>query len=150
MQQVQAEGELGGFVYILQELEDYKEVQTINIQLGSLPTLDGNRKFSYLENGIAPRRYALATVSLFNGKELKVLEVERENRALSMLILSSTVSVNWNQLIDGLLLNLVNSSGTWEREVLGDLERRNIVVRKAKHSKKGYKHRAKLLFNKML
>ncbi|WP_218066635.1 Tn7-like element transposition protein TnsE [Aerococcus urinaeequi] len=111
---------------------------------------DGNRVFSYLEDGITPRRYALATVNLFNGNEFKILEVERENRALSMLILSSTSSVNWNQLIDGLLLNLVNSSGTWEREVLESLGRRNIVVRKAKHSKKGYKHRARLLINKIL
>lgn len=118
--------------------------------MSSLPIGDGKRVFSYLEDGITPRQYALATVSLFNGKELKFLEVERENCALSMLILSSTVSVNWNQLIDALLLNLVNSSGTWEREVLESLGRRNVVVRKAKHSKKGYKHRAKLLFNKMV
>lgn len=150
LQQVQAEGELGEFVHILQELEDYKEVQFINIQLSSLPIGDGKRVFSYLEDGITPRRYALATVSLFNGKELKVLEVERENRALSILILSSTVSINWNQLIDSLLLNLVNSSGIWEREVLRNLERKNVVIQKAKHSKKGYKHRAGLLANKML
>lgn len=92
----------------------------------------------------------LSTVSLFNGNEFKILEVEKENCALSMLILSSTVSVNWNQLIDALLLNLVNSSGTWEREVLESLGRRNVVVRKVKHSKKGYKHRARLLINKMV
>lgn len=67
-----------------------------------------------------------------------------------MLILSSAVSLNWNQLIDSLLLNLVNSSGTWERDVLGNLEQRNVVAQKAKHSKKGYKHRARLLINKML
>lgn len=150
LQQVQVEGELGEFVHVLQELEDYKEVQFINVQLSSLPIGDGNRVFTYLEDGITPRRYALATVSLFNGKELKVLEVERENRALSMLILSSTVSINWNQLMDSLLLNLVKSSGTWERDVHESLERKYIVVRKAKHSKKGYKHRAKLLINKMI
>lgn len=150
LQQVQVEGELGEFVHVLQELEDYKEVQFINVQLSSLPIGDGNRVFSYLEDGITPRRYALATVSLFNGNEFKILEVERENRALSMLILSSTVSVNWNQLIDALLLNLVNSSGIWEREVLRNLERKNVALQKAKHSKKGYKHRAKLLFNKMI
>lgn len=76
LQQVQAEGE---FVHVLQELEDCKEVQFINVQLSSLSIDDGNRVFSYLEDGITPRRYALATVSLFNGKEFKVLEVEREN-----------------------------------------------------------------------
>lgn len=150
LQQVQAEGELGQFVHILQELEDYKEVQFINIQLSSLPIGDGKRVFSYLEDGITPRQYALATVSLFNGKELKVLEVERENCALSMLILSSTGLVNWNPLIGSLLLNLVNSSGTWVKESLESLERSNVIVQKAKHSKKGYNHRAGLLANKML
>lgn len=123
LQQVQAKGELGQFVHILQELENYKEVQFINIQLSSLPIGDGKRVFSYLEDGITPRQYALATVSLFNGKELKVLEVERENCALSMLILSSTGLVNWKPLIDSLLLNLVNSSGTWVKESLESIER---------------------------
>ncbi|MEZ2719683.1 Tn7-like element transposition protein TnsE [Niallia circulans] len=115
-----------------------------------MPIGDGNRVFSYLEDGITPRRYALATVSPFNGNEFKILEVERENRALSMLILSSTVSVNWNQLIDGLLLNLVNSSGTWEKQSIQSLDRRNVMVQKANHSKKEYKHRAKLLINKTI
>lgn len=67
-----------------------------------------------------------------------------------MLILSSTKSINWNQLIEGLLLNLVNSSGTWVKESLESLERSNVIIQKAKHSKKGYKHRAKLLVNKMM
>lgn len=150
LQQVQAEGELGEFVHVLQELEDYKEVQFITIQMSSLPIGDGKRVFSYLEDGVTSRQYALATVSLFNGNEFKILEVERETRALSMLILSSTVSVNWNQLIDALLLNLVNSSGTWVKESLESLERSNVIIQKAKHSKKGYKHRAKLLVNKMM
>ncbi|MGE7771915.1 DNA cytosine methyltransferase [Viridibacillus arvi] len=39
------------------------------------------------------------------------------------------------------------SSGT--RELIKIVERKNVVVQKAKHSKKGYKHRAKLLFNKL-
>lgn len=150
LQQVHAKGELGEFVHVLQELEDYKEVQMINIQLGSLPTLEEKRKFSYLEDGVTARQYALATVYFLNGKEFKILEVERENRVLSMLILSSSKSISWNQLVEGVLLNLVNSSGTWVKESLKSLERRGVVVQKAKHSKKGYKHRAKLLVNKML
>lgn len=150
LQQVHAKGELGEFVRVLQELEDYKEVQSITIQMSSLPVGDGNRKFSYLEDGVTPRQYALATVSLFNGNEFEILEVERENRALSMLILSSTVPGNWNQLIDSLLMNLINSSGTWEKEIIQNVERKNVIVQKAKHSKKEFKHRAKLLINKMI
>ncbi|EMO6542618.1 hypothetical protein ROB35_002209 [Staphylococcus aureus] len=134
----------------MQELEDYKEVQLIIIQMSSLPIGDGKRVFSYLEDGVTPRQYALATVSLFNGNEFKILKVERENCALSMLILSSTGLVNWNPLIDSLLLNLVNSSGTWVKESLEILERSNVIIQKAKHSKKEYAHRAKLLIHKML
>lgn len=150
LQQVQTKGELGEFVRVLQELEDYKEVQSISFQIDTLPVGDGNRKFSYLEDGITHRQYALATVNLINRNEFKILEVERENRSLSMLILSSTIPVNWNQLIDGLLMNLVNSSGTWEKGSIKSVERKNVVVQRAKHSKKGYKHRAKLLINKMI
>lgn len=61
-----------------------------------------------------------------------------------------SVPLNWNQLIDNLLMNLVNSSGTWEKETIQSVERRNVIIQKAKHSKKGYKHRAKLLINKMI
>lgn len=118
--------------------------------MSSLPIGDGKRVFSYLEDGVTPRQYTLATVSLFNGNEFKILEVERENCALSMLILSSTGLVNWNPLIDSLLLNLVNSSGTWVKESLEILERSNVIIQKAKHSKKEYAHRAKLLIHKML
>lgn len=37
-----------------------------------------------------------------------------------------------------------------EVDVLEILEQRNVVAQKAKHSKKDYKHRAKLLFNKII
>lgn len=105
------------------------------------------RNHVYLD-GVTNKQYALATVNLFNGRQFKVLEVERENRSLSMLILSSAATVNWNQLIDELLVNLVNSSGVREKELIKAVERRKVIVQKAKHSKKGYKHRAKLLINK--
>ncbi|MFV0085485.1 hypothetical protein ACNF31_13675, partial [Staphylococcus aureus] len=52
LQKVQAEGKLGEFVHVLQELEDYKEVQLIIIQMSSLPIGDGKRVFSYLEDGV--------------------------------------------------------------------------------------------------
>lgn len=46
LQKVQSEGELGEFVHVLQELEDYKEVQLITIQMSSLPIGNGKRVFS--------------------------------------------------------------------------------------------------------
>ncbi len=131
-------------------VENYPEVQSVHIQINHLSTCDGKRKFSYLDDGITNRQYAITTINLFDGMEYRVLEIERETRSLSMLILSSILTINWNHVTEELLLNLVNSSGVWEKEWLGKLEQQGILVKKAKHSKKDYKHRAKLLLEKLL
>nr|WP_257128279.1 Tn7-like element transposition protein TnsE [Bacillus wiedmannii] len=80
--------------------------------------------------------------------QYRVLEIERETRSLSILILFSESIINWDKVIGELLLNLVNSSGVWERKLIREIGKRNVKVQKAKHSKKDYKHREKLLIDK--
>ncbi|WP_141534218.1 hypothetical protein [Bacillus cereus] len=77
-----------------------------------------------------------------------MLEIERETRSLSILILFSESIINWDKVIGELLLNLVNSSGVLERKLIREIGKRNVKVQKAKHSKKDYKHREKLLIDK--
>lgn len=91
----------------------------------------------------------MAVINLFNDKQYRIVEVEREIRSLSMLILSSDLSIDWDNIIEELLLDLVNDSGAWLKASLERLERKGVVVRKAKHSKKNFKHRAKLLYVKL-
>ncbi|WP_429783716.1 Tn7-like element transposition protein TnsE [Bacillus zhangzhouensis] len=76
--------------------------------------------------------------------------MEREDRSLSILILSSNKIKEWNYIYKSLLLNLVNSSGVWSSQFLQNLENKGVNFRKMKHSKKNNRHRAELLLNKLI
>ncbi len=80
---------------------------------------------------------------------LEKFEIERENRSLSMLILSSLVTREWKTTYERLLINLVNDSGTWTSKSLKSIESQGITVVKAKHGSKGVQHRAEVLLNKL-
>ncbi|MGN4437704.1 Tn7-like element transposition protein TnsE [Bacillus cereus group sp. MYBK69-1] len=148
--EIQAQGELLDFINVLKVLEGYPEVKTIKVTTGVLPTGSEKRKFSYLDDGITNRKYIVASIELFNGRQYKVLEIERESRSLSMLILSSQISVEWISVIQNILLGLVDKSGAWAKELIMEIEREGIVVNKAKHSRKSIIHKAKLLFEKLI
>lgn len=79
-----------------------------------------------------------------------ILEIERENRSLSILILSSSTINNWNPIYKSLLVNLVNDNGTWTSKTLKIIENQGVIVIKAKHSSKGIRHRGELLLNKLI
>lgn len=149
-QEIQEQGELREFVRILRELENYQQVQSVDLHIANLPIVDGKRKFTYLDDGVTNRQYAVATINLFNDKQYRVVEVERESRSLSMLILSSDLAMDWDNVLEELLLNLVNDSGTWLKSSLEHIEKKDIIVKKAKHSKKNFEHRAKLLCEKLI
>ncbi|PFU57063.1 hypothetical protein COK85_22385 [Bacillus thuringiensis] len=148
--EVQAQGELLDFINVLKVLEGYLEVKTIKVTTGVFSIGNEKRKFSYLDDGITNRKYIVASIELFNGRQYKVLEIEREDRSLSMLILSSTISVEWSSVIQSILSGLMAKSGVWAKELIMEIEREGIVVKRAKHSKKSIIHKAKLLFEKLV
>lgn len=67
--------------------DGYPEVKAIDVATDVLPTRSEKGNFSYLDDGMTIRRYIVASIELFNGRKYKVLEIERESRSLSMLIL---------------------------------------------------------------
>ncbi|MGR5915358.1 Tn7-like element transposition protein TnsE [Bacillus pacificus] len=146
--EIQAQGELLDFINVLKVLEGYPEVKAINVATGILPTGSEKRKFSYLDDGITNRKYIVASIELFNERQYKVLEIERESRSLSMLVLYSMINVEWLSVIQNVLLNLVDKSGVWNSELIMAIESEGIFVKKAKHSRKGIAHRAQLLAEK--
>ncbi|PEO42227.1 hypothetical protein COF01_22100 [Bacillus pseudomycoides] len=148
--EIQEQGELLDFINVLKVLEGYPEVKAINVATGILPTGSEKRKFSYLDDGITNRKYIVASIELFNGRQYKVLEIERESRSLSMLILFSKISVEWSSVIQSIFSGLVDKSGVWVKELIMEIERKGIVVKKAKHSKKSFKHRAQSLKGKLI
>lgn len=74
------------------------------------------------------------------------MEIEREIRSLSMLILSAQISVEWSSVIQ----NIVDKSGVWAKELIMEIEGEGITVKKVKHSKKSIMYKAKLLFEKLV
>jgi len=96
------------------------------------------------------RKYIVVSIELFNGKQYKVLEIERESRSLSMLILSSTISIEGSSTIQIILSGLVDKRGAWAKGLIMEIEREGIVVKKAKHSRKSFKYRAQSLKGKLI
>jgi len=150
LHEIQTQGELQDFINVLKVLEQYPQVKAIRAFINELPEGLGERKFTKLSDGIKKRRYVIAEVGMMNGSRFKILEVEREYRSLSTLILSSYTTHNWSSIYNSLLVNLVNNSGTWASKSLTYLEIQDIVILKAKHSSKGVIHRAEILLNKLL
>lgn len=52
------EGEMGEFIKILNKLNDFSTVQTIDFKIEDLPILEESRRFSFLDDGITRRKYA--------------------------------------------------------------------------------------------
>ena len=128
--EIQAQGELLDFINVLKVLEDYPVVKSIKVTTGVLPTGSEKRKFSYLNDGITNRKYIVASIELFNGRQYKVLEIERESRSLSMLVLYSMINVEWLSVIQNVLLNLVDKSGVWNSELIMAIESEGIFVKR--------------------
>lgn len=149
LHEIQAQGELHDFINVLKVMEQYPRIGTIQVIMDVLPDGHGERRFTKLSDNVTKRRYVIAEVYLGNGKQFNIIEIERENRSLSMLILSSPVIHDWKPIYDRLLVNLVNDSGTWTSKSLKNIEGQGITVMKAKHSSKGVQHRAEVLLNKL-
>ncbi|MED3700147.1 Tn7-like element transposition protein TnsE, partial [Heyndrickxia sporothermodurans] len=111
LSEIQVQGELQDFINVLRIMEQYPEVSAIRAFIDVLPEGIGDRRFTKLSNNITKRRYVIAEVYMISGKKFNIIEVEREDRSLSMLILSSLAINDWKSIYDRLLVNLVNDSG---------------------------------------
>lgn len=150
LHEIQAQGELQDFINMLKVLEWRPQVQVIRAFTDVLPEGLGERKFTKLSDNVTKRRYVIAEVYMVNGIRFNIIEVERKNRSMSMLILSSSTINNWNSIYYCLLVNLVNDNGTWTSKTLKIIENQGVIVMKAKHSSKGVRHRSEMLLNKLI
>lgn len=80
--------ELISFILDLKKLEKLDWIRKVNIKIVNLPL---GRKFSYLSNGIDRRRCVIAEINKRNGDIFGVIEVERDIRSLSTLIVKSNI-----------------------------------------------------------
>lgn len=150
LHEIKAQGELQDFINVLKVLEQYPEVKAIRAFMDVLPEGLGERKFTKLSDGVTKRRYVIGDVYMMDGKRYNIIEVEREKRSLSTLILHSPSIQDWDTIIKTLLVNLVNASGTWNNKSLKTFETKGVKIVKCKHSRKGIRHRSGMLLNKLL
>ncbi len=108
-------GELAEFKEMLSELSKGYFIESLEAHIGELTEI-GNRSFSFLDDGITPRRYIVAYIGLWNGKEAALLEVERAGRSLSLLLFTDASFKVYKKEIEFALRGLVFSSGSWVNE----------------------------------
>lgn len=143
----QVQGELGEFIKVLKVLENYPEVQSINVIQGNLKEFSDTKRFVYLSDAVTERKYVIAEVKLFSGKKISVIEVEREDKAISTLICFLDNQENKKYVYHRILNGLINGSEAWDKE---QLQFSNIDFLTLRHGKKNFEHRAKLFIRKIL
>lgn len=146
---IKEKGELEEFIEILKLLEKKYYIRSIDIIIGELPEGRIGKRFSRLKDGITKRRYAIGKIIMLNGREYSLIEVERENKALSMLLLKSNNKVKWEWIYSKLLLQLVEESGKWSNKVIEKLEAQEVNVYRNKHVKKSVFEKANFIYEKL-
>lgn len=143
---VQTDGELGELIKVMRVLQDFPEVQSINIIQGNLKEFSDTKRFVYLNDELTERKYVIAEVKLFSGKEISIFEVEREAKSLSTLIILIN-GFQKNYFYVQILSELIEKHGNWNKEKLKVINTNHLTVR---HGKRDIHHRAYLLFQKLI
>lgn len=133
IEDVNVKGELEEFIEIMRLLKSNQNIEDVKITINDLPDGKRGKKFSKLQDGRANRQYVVGKVITKNRKEFSLLEVEREEKSLSMLILHSTESIDWTSVYFKLTLGLVNKNGTWDSSSLKKLETKGIYSKRIRH-----------------
>ncbi|MCT4605744.1 MAG: Tn7-like element transposition protein TnsE [Marinisporobacter sp.] len=126
-------GELEEFIEILKLLKDMEGILNVVVIIDDL--LEGLRgkRFSKLSDGETNRRYAAGIITMSDGKTCCLIEIEREEKSLSMLILNSNRNIDWNKVIAIVTLGLVNKSGNWDSKILNNLETNGVGTGRIRH-----------------
>ncbi|GAA0716363.1 hypothetical protein GCM10008905_00700 [Clostridium malenominatum] len=146
---VQEKGELEEFVEMLKLLEKRKDVKSVEIIIGELPEGKKGKRFAKLNDGVTKRKYAIGKIIMINDKVCSLIEIERENRLLSMLLLKGNILVKWKRIYSIILLSLVNESGKWSNATIKKLERMEIIINRIKHINNEIIERVNYIYKKL-
>lgn len=130
-------GELENFIEMLKQLKKEPNVDNVEIIVGELP---GYRAFSTLSDGETRRKYAIGKITMIDGSERGVIDMEREGRSLSMLILVAEETVNWKWIYSKLLYGVVNESGVWNNNDIEELTKLMKNIKRVKHTSNMFNH----------
>ncbi|KEH96793.1 hypothetical protein Z962_05915 [Clostridium botulinum C/D str. BKT12695] len=147
---VEEKGELEEFIEILKLLEKRYAVKSVEIIIGDLPEGRKGKRFLRLSDGITKRKYAIGKITMMNSKEYSLIEVEREDKALSMLLLKGSILVNWKMIYSIILLGLVNESGKWSNDSIDKITQMGIGIYRNKHIKRSIYDKAVYIYEKLI
>lgn len=109
--------------------KEYKYL-TITYTINELPKGKKGKKFFMLSDKINPRKYCLANIDFNNGRIVRLLEIERYGRSISILAMKSDKNVKWENVINTILIGLFNKSGAWDGDVIEKIKRSGVEVRR--------------------
>lgn len=89
----------------------------------------------------------IAEVKLFSGKGISVIEIEREEKAISQLLYFVANNENKSHEKRLMIKGLTNNNGVWNKS---RLEFKSINYLTLRHGKRYYKHRADLILKKVV
>jgi len=95
LENLDGQGELNEFIAIFKLIDKMDSVKSVNIVVGDIPKGKRGKGFSKLNDGITRRKYAAGAIVLADNREVLLLDVEREDKALSILLLYSMINVDW-------------------------------------------------------
>ena len=122
--------EFNNFIHSLRVLEKLDWIKKVNINIVMLPL---GRKFSYLSNGVDRRKCLIAEILKADGNILGIIEVQRENKALSILILKFKSKKGLQFAYEDLLKGLVRESGKWSTSAINKLNNIGISIYRKRH-----------------
>ncbi|MGG7162971.1 Tn7-like element transposition protein TnsE [Clostridium ihumii] len=140
------DGELKEFIEVLNILKTMEGIESVEINIRELPL---GRKFSYLSDGVTRRKCLIGKIISKLDKKFVLLEVERQTKPLSTLIIESEINHELDNVCETILKGLVKTSGNWNSELLDYLSNKNIVFKRIKHIKKDNFKVAEYIINKI-
>jgi hypothetical protein len=146
---VEVKGELEEFLEMLRLLKKKPNIKSVNVIIGELNEGIKGKRFARLNDGITKRKYAIGNVVMFSGNQCNLIEVERENKPLSMLVLKSNKLVKWERICSILIIGLVNESGTWHKEDIEQLENEGLVIIRTKHIRKNICDKTNFIYERL-
>lgn len=146
---VEEKGELQEFIEVLKLLQKLPDIKSVDIIVGDLPEGKASKRFSRLSDGITKRRYAIGKVTLMNDREWSLIEVEREKKALSMLIIKINNKVSSKCVCSLLLLGLIRENGKWSNGSIETVQKFGTEVNRIRHTNKKQYDKAQFIYEKI-
>lgn len=137
---------MNNFVYSLRELEKLEWIKKVDIRIVMLPL---GRRFSYLSNGVDRRKCLIAELLKTNGDVFGIIEVQRQGKLLSTLILKEKSSKRLRWACEELSNGLVRESGKWSNASINNIVLQGITIKRVKHVGRNKYDKAKHIESKI-